>query len=155
LVAFRIVPSDALGNRLDINSSVSQVLQTFVVILSVPTQFQHENPLFPRVDLGLQDIESKIIIANQVGDDRFVYRLRGKSQYQHSGVHKNSSSLWITVTRETNNIFRQNTHLILSDFINFAAGTRSHNLRDSISFFLAQTASVHYLWEAEPHGDAD
>jgi hypothetical protein len=64
LIAFGVVSANALGNRLDIYASVPQVLQTVIIILSVSTQFQNENPLFAGINLSLQDIESQVVIAH-------------------------------------------------------------------------------------------
>jgi hypothetical protein len=84
LVASFLVAANSLSDRFYLDAHPFEILDPFVKIIGVALQFHYQHSLFSRKDLGLQDIESQVIVAHQVAYDGFIDDFFRESQYKGS-----------------------------------------------------------------------
>jgi hypothetical protein len=87
LVASFLIAADALADWFHLDADLLEILDPFVEIISAALQFHYQHSLFSGKNLGLQDIESQIIVAHQVGYYGFIYDFLRESQYKRSRMH--------------------------------------------------------------------
>jgi hypothetical protein len=73
-----------MADRFYLDAHLFEILDPFVEIISAAMQFHYQHSLFSGKDLGLQDIESQVIVAHQVGYYGFIHNFLRESQYKRS-----------------------------------------------------------------------
>ncbi len=84
LVASFLVAADAMADWFHLDANLLEILDPFFEIIGAAPQFHYQHSLFSGKDLGFQDIESQIIVANQIGYNGFIDNFLRESQYKSS-----------------------------------------------------------------------
>ena len=75
MVAALFVAPHIPGHPLDLDPGLPEILEAPPEILGVAPELHDDDPLFPGIDGGLEQVELQVVILDQAVDDRLIHHV--------------------------------------------------------------------------------